>query len=168
VPLRIIANVLTAQLSHISRWSNWNWVSEVGPVAAGQERDVVLPGQPTTLVFQGLFPTLSYYQTISKPRPISVLPANPVARGREYIVELHPNSIQQPTRGGKRGPQRAASKGLQFVNQSRRALSPKHKKNSRSLHCATPDFLSNSVTLLKFLRLSLRRAAYVVVVSAAK
>jgi hypothetical protein len=36
------------------------------------------------------------------------------------------------------------------------------------LHSATPDFLSNSVTLRKFLCLSLRRAAYVVLVSAAK
>ena len=37
----------------------------------------------------------------------------------------------------------------------------------RSLHYAPPDFLSISVALAKFLRPSLRRAAYVVVVSAA-
>jgi hypothetical protein len=34
--------------------------------------------------------------------------------------------------------------------------------NCRSLHCAPPDFLSRLVALANFMRLSLRRAAYVV------
>ena len=38
------------------------------------------------------------------------------------------------------------------------------KRNSRSLHYATPDFLSSLVALANFMRLSLRKAAYVAVV----
>jgi hypothetical protein len=37
------------------------------------------------------------------------------------------------------------------------------KENSRSLHYAPPDFLWNLVALASFIRLSLRKAAYVVV-----
>jgi hypothetical protein len=36
-------------------------------------------------------------------------------------------------------------------------------RNSRSLHFAPPDFLLNLVTLVKFMRLSLRKAAYVAI-----
>jgi hypothetical protein len=42
------------------------------------------------------------------------------------------------------------------------------KENHRTLHYAPPDFLLSAVELVKFLRLSLRRAAYVVVVSSAR
>jgi hypothetical protein len=34
-------------------------------------------------------------------------------------------------------------------------------QNCRSLHCATPDFLSRLVALTNFMRLSLRKAAHV-------
>jgi hypothetical protein len=40
--------------------------------------------------------------------------------------------------------------------------------NRRSLHCAPPDFLSRTVALMYSVRLSLRRAAYVVVAGSAK
>src|SRR5271156_1377874 len=40
-------------------------------------------------------------------------------------------------------------------------------ENCRSLPSATPDFLSRLVALAKFMRLSLRKAAHVAVVSAA-
>jgi hypothetical protein len=49
-----------------------------------------------------------------------------------------------------------------------RVVSTKVPLNCRSLHYAPPDFLSSSVALMKFLRLSPRRAAYVVLVSDAK
>jgi hypothetical protein len=42
------------------------------------------------------------------------------------------------------------------------------KRNRRSLHCAPPDFLSRTVALIDSVRLSLRRAAYVVVAEIAK
>jgi hypothetical protein len=42
------------------------------------------------------------------------------------------------------------------------------RENRRSLHSATPDFLSKSVALAKFMRLSLRKAAHVVVGGFAK
>jgi hypothetical protein len=42
------------------------------------------------------------------------------------------------------------------------------KTNRRSLHCATPDFLLSLVALVNFMRLSLTKAAYVVVSSAAR
>jgi hypothetical protein len=38
----------------------------------------------------------------------------------------------------------------------------------RSLHYAPPDFLSNPVALMKFVQLSLRRAAFVVVAGSAR
>jgi hypothetical protein len=41
-------------------------------------------------------------------------------------------------------------------------------KNCRSLHCAPPDFLSRSVALMDCMRLSLKRAAHVVVAGSAK
>jgi hypothetical protein len=41
------------------------------------------------------------------------------------------------------------------------------RKNRRSLHCAPPDFLSRLVALIVCLRLSLRRAANVVVAGSA-
>jgi hypothetical protein len=37
------------------------------------------------------------------------------------------------------------------------------KENSRSLHCATPDFLFNWVALANFMRLSSQKAAHAVV-----
>src|ERR1700761_7224980 len=40
--------------------------------------------------------------------------------------------------------------------------------NSRSLHCAPPDFLWRVVALINTVRLSLRRAAYVAIASSAK
>src|ERR1700719_3504475 len=42
----------------------------------------------------------------------------------------------------------------------------KQRRNRRSLHYAPPDFLWNLVALANFVRLSLRKAAYVVVASA--
>jgi hypothetical protein len=42
------------------------------------------------------------------------------------------------------------------------------KENRGSLHSAPPDFLLSFVALMKFLRLSLRRAACVVVTSFAR
>jgi hypothetical protein len=42
------------------------------------------------------------------------------------------------------------------------------KENRRSLHCAPPDFLFNLLALLKFVRLSFRRTASVVVASSAR
>jgi hypothetical protein len=42
------------------------------------------------------------------------------------------------------------------------------KKNLRSLHYAPPDLLSKLVALAMFMRLSLRKAAYVAVASAAR
>ena len=41
------------------------------------------------------------------------------------------------------------------------------KRNRRSLHYATPDFLSGLVALANFMRLSLRKAALAVIASAA-
>ncbi len=42
------------------------------------------------------------------------------------------------------------------------------ERNSRSLHYAPPDFLWNLMALANFMRLSLRKAAYVAVASAAR
>src|ERR1700733_3231863 len=41
------------------------------------------------------------------------------------------------------------------------------KENSRSLHCATPDFLLNLVTLVHFMRPPLGKGAYAALSSAA-
>ena len=47
-------------------------------------------------------------------------------------------------------------------------ISKKGPLNRRSLDCAPPDFLSRPVALRICMRLSLRRAAHVVVASSAK
>jgi hypothetical protein len=41
------------------------------------------------------------------------------------------------------------------------------KRNRRSLHCSPPDFLLRMAALIDFVRLSLRRVAYVVLSSSA-
>jgi hypothetical protein len=41
------------------------------------------------------------------------------------------------------------------------------KRNRRSLHCATPDFVSRLVALANFMRLSVRKAAHAAISSAA-
>src|SRR6202021_57411 len=48
-----------------------------------------------------------------------------------------------------------------------KSLRENWKRNSRSLHYATPDFLSNLVALANFMRLSLRKAAHAAMSSAA-
>jgi hypothetical protein len=63
--------------------------------------------------------------------------------------------------------QRSALHGLESVARKvglKRVLkSLRAGQNSRSLHYAAPDFLLRAVALIKFVRLSLRRVAYVVV-----
>jgi hypothetical protein len=51
--------------------------------------------------------------------------------------------------------------------QGLKSLRENWKQNSRSLHYATPDFLSNLVALANFMRLSLRKAAHGAMSSAA-
>jgi hypothetical protein len=54
-------------------------------------------------------------------------------------------------------------------NSGRRPPSPcllGGKKNCRSLHYATPDFLSSLVALANFMRLSLKKAAHAAIVGA--
>jgi hypothetical protein len=41
------------------------------------------------------------------------------------------------------------------------------RPDRRSLHCATPDFLSSLVALANFMRPSLRKAAYLAIINAA-
>src|ERR1700727_2667213 len=48
-----------------------------------------------------------------------------------------------------------------------KSLGENWKRNSRSLHYATPDFLSNLVALANFMRLFLRKAAHAAMSSAA-
>jgi hypothetical protein len=50
-----------------------------------------------------------------------------------------------------------------YVRAEARTLQKTKKRNCRSLHSAPPDSLFNPVALMKFVRLSLRRAASVVV-----
>jgi hypothetical protein len=45
-------------------------------------------------------------------------------------------------------------------------ITPKEKTNCRSLHYATPDFLSSLVALANFMRLSLKKAAHAAIVGA--
>src|ERR1700761_2677476 len=63
-----------------------------------------------------------------------------------------------------------ASLGCENPNQAyqRTKKTSLPRENSRSLHCAPPDFLWRVVALINTVRLSLRRAAYVAVASSAK
>ena len=56
---------------------------------------------------------------------------------------------------------------LAHANPGLTSLCENRQRNSRSLHCATPDFLSNLVALANFMRLSLRKAAHAAMSSAA-
>jgi hypothetical protein len=67
-------------------------------------------------------------------------------------VPARPRSVQPSLRG--LCMLMAFSPGLESLRENR-------KGNRRSLHYATPDFLSSLVALANFLRLSLRKAAYV-------
>jgi hypothetical protein len=49
-----------------------------------------------------------------------------------------------------------------------KSLRENWRRNRRSLHCAASDFLSRLVALVNFMRLSLMKAAHVVVSNAVK
>jgi hypothetical protein len=61
-----------------------------------------------------------------------------------------------------------AEVGREIAPQGLKRVCENRKRNSRSLHYAPPDFLWNLVALANVMRLSLRKAAYVVVASAAR
>jgi hypothetical protein len=65
------------------------------------------------------------------------------------------------------GSQWACPVGRNGGGSGLQSLRENWKQNSRSLHYATPDFLSNLVALAKFMRLSLRKAAHAAMSSAA-
>jgi len=62
----------------------------------------------------------------------------------------------------------SAKRSIASVENHYPARSPRGREHRRSLHYAPPDFLLRLVALVKFLRLSLKKAAYVDLVSFAK